>query len=137
MLIASERRKSSALTSCVGPLTSGIGDSSPRSFTMREAGEERDPSVVRASAYQHAFENAKSHRSFFVTESGLMGFGPASLEIHDKLVILFGSNWPVLIYEKDEHYSVVGTCYVQGIMDGEVVRKFEEEGRPTETFILE
>lgn len=108
----------------------------PPFHSIRGASEGRDPSVVRASAYQHAFETAKSYRRFFVTDSGLMGLGPRSLEIHDRLVILFGSNWPVLIYQQDDYYSVIGTCYVHGIMDGEVVRKFEGEGRPTETFVL-
>ncbi|EKJ74980.1 hypothetical protein NXS19_008494 [Fusarium pseudograminearum] len=63
---------------------------------------------------------------FFVTTSGLFGLCPWGSKEGDAIVLLDGGNVPYLLRpvekEGDElRYELVGECFVQGIMHGEVV----------------
>ena len=76
-------------------------------------------------------------RKFFITENGFFGVGPAATEIGDAVHILLGADVPFLLrqknmcgrYELDGSWSLVGECYVQGLMVGEAVRAV---GKPSE-----
>jgi hypothetical protein len=76
-------------------------------------------------------------RKFFITENGFFGVGPAATEIGDAVHILLGADVPFLLrqknmcgrYEPDGSWSLVGECYVQGLMVGEAVRAV---GKPSE-----
>jgi len=61
-----------------------------------------------------------------------MGVGPPGLAVDDELCFMPGATMPLAIRhaqtpgEKDEfygemHYSLMGACYVYGVMHGEVV----------------
>ncbi|KAH7380692.1 heterokaryon incompatibility protein-domain-containing protein [Pyrenochaeta sp. MPI-SDFR-AT-0127] len=64
---------------------------------------------------------------FFITNSGYLGRGPAVAQPNDKLCVLLGYNYPVLLRPTDpngrlvEKYRVVGPTYVHGLMEGQAI----------------
>jgi hypothetical protein len=50
---------------------------------------------------------------------GLYGDG-ANARLNDQIVILSGSQLPFVIRPTNGHYTLIRTCYVHGIIDGEV-----------------
>lgn len=75
-------------------------------------------------------------RSIFITKKGMLGLGPEVVQVEDVVAVLFGSGLPILLRPKGEQYQVFGACYVHGIMEGQVVREWEESGEPRKEFIL-
>ncbi|KAI1085067.1 heterokaryon incompatibility protein-domain-containing protein [Whalleya microplaca] len=73
---------------------------------------------------------------FFLTDQGLMGIGPPGMEIGDKAYVLRGSGLPYILRDVDDEkpkqdgchhlarlcFSLVGSSYIHGIMDGEVLK---------------
>jgi len=73
--------------------------------------------------FQSDLVSTCSWRRFFITTGGYMGVGPPSMRVDDQIVVLFGSCVPFVVRKEssnDSCYSVVGECYVHGIMDGEL-----------------
>lgn len=81
----------------------------------------------------------------FVTEGGYMGLGPAYInEDTDKsnktwdsagwlLAIVAGCSAPLLLRERDDNtYELIGTCFVQGWMDGEWIGTIMDADDPME-----
>jgi hypothetical protein len=64
--------------------------------------------------------------SFFKTIQGHIGLGLDCLWIGDIVCILFGAGVPFILRPEDDHYLLVGECYVHGIMDGEAIKKWRE-----------
>ena len=60
-------------------------------------------------------------RTFFTTEMGYMGLGPAQLTIGDHICVFYGGNIPVVLRQDEEEFVLLGQAYVHGIMDGEVM----------------
>jgi hypothetical protein len=75
-------------------------------------------------------------RRFFVSKEGYMGLGPQELEEGDVICVLAGCNVPVLLRKENDHYVLVGECFVWGLTDGEAV-KDGTEGVDWETICLE
>lgn len=92
---------------------------------------------ARIWGYDLAVYNALRNRRFFITTGGSMGVGPRTMQAQDTIAVLHGCRWPVVLRQTDCHYKIIGTCYVHGIMDGEVVQKKEEEGEEAEVIIIE
>lgn len=71
---------------------------------------------------------------FCVTEKGYMGLCPNSTSVGDVVYILHGLNTPYVMRRKpgrdDEHFRLVGQCYIHGIMDGEALTlpRYEPRG---------
>ena len=64
-------------------------------------------------------------------KSLLHGLGPSRAREGDLLCILFGCSVPVILRKHSdrvigEFYSLVGECYIYGIMDGEIVSAMKE-----------
>ncbi|KAJ3578883.1 hypothetical protein NPX13_g1688 [Xylaria arbuscula] len=78
--------------------------------------------------YAEAAGNASHGRCFFITKSGLFGLGPRIIEEEDSVVILLGSDVPFIIREKEKcgdnfgGFSLIGECYVHGLMTGDAIR---------------
>ncbi|KAJ4202067.1 hypothetical protein NW759_015455 [Fusarium solani] len=54
------------------------------------------------------------------TTSGYLGLAPRGTAVDDRLCVLKGSDVPVLLRRTDlGSYTVVGTAFVEGLMDGE------------------
>ena len=74
--------------------------------------------------FENLIGNLSVGQQFFLTETGYMGMG--NPEPGDQVFVLKGGDVPFILrsgVEKgSEYYSIVGDCYVHGIMDGEVAR---------------
>jgi hypothetical protein len=83
----------------------------------------------KITAIDHAVRSATMHRRFFITVDGFIGLGPTSAEIGDEVYILVGGSTPFLLRPKNAQssnddprcFSLLGDCYVHGIMDGEAM----------------
>ena len=68
--------------------------------------------------------------SFFLTEIGLiggyLGLAPEEVQENDVISIFCGCNFPVVLRPCGDNYLLIGECYVDGIMDGEVVQAKEQ-----------
>jgi hypothetical protein len=61
-------------------------------------------------------------RVLFFTENGFLGLGPSSMRVGDRIYILQGGKVPYVLRTQDSGASsLVGECYVHGIMMGEAV----------------
>ena len=77
-------------------------------------------------------------RSFFTTREGRIGLGPGSMMSGDLVIVVIGGSIPYTLRNasKATRYHILGGCYIEGLMDGEVfeLRDFEKAGY--ETFML-
>jgi hypothetical protein len=79
---------------------------------------------------------------FLKADDGSTGFCPAGSQVGDLLVVLYGGSVPYVLRKSgmgsasSTYYKFVGECYVDGKMDGSVVREQQENGSTTEKFIL-
>jgi len=74
---------------------------------------------MRFQAYMDNCDN----RVVFRTSTGYLGFGPSVMEIGDTLCILLGARVPFVLRKVEDHYILIGGCYVQGLMKGEVTKE--------------
>jgi hypothetical protein len=82
-------------------------------------------------------------RRFFITKEGYLGLGPRNMQVGDEIHIVAGGNCP-LVLRKAPHersiqspnptYTLLGDCYLHGVMDGEAAENFE--GRATKIDII-
>ena len=62
---------------------------------------------------------------FFVTKNKGIGFGAAALDEGDDIFILFGGNVPYVLRRAHDGFLFVGEAYVQGVMDGEAIERWQ------------
>ncbi|RGP71260.1 Heterokaryon incompatibility protein [Fusarium longipes] len=69
-----------------------------------------------------AFTRMTKSRRFAATDIGLVGYVPMRAKKGDLVCILYGSEVPFVIRKKGQgKYSLVGECYMHGIMKGEAL----------------
>ncbi|SCV57500.1 uncharacterized protein FFB14_15174 [Fusarium fujikuroi] len=69
-----------------------------------------------------AFTNLMQSRRFAATDIGLIGYVPMRAKKGDLVCILYGSDVPFVVKKEAEgKYSLVGECYMHGIMEGEAL----------------
>jgi hypothetical protein len=85
-------------------------------------------------------------RRFFVTQSGAFGLGPSDTQVTDEVFIIQGGRQPLVLRESaitfippgaDEAqicHTLVGDCYIHGIMDGEAAQGLKTH--PKDVFIV-
>ena len=102
-----------------------------------------DPSFRRV---HFAVPSATMNRRFFTTKKGFIGNGPAGIQYGDDVYIIYGAN-PLFALRRDERtfmippdsapqpfHTLVGGCYLQGIMGGEAV--IDSEKRKTQVYLI-
>ncbi|KAK0624066.1 hypothetical protein B0T14DRAFT_517485 [Immersiella caudata] len=74
-------------------------------------------------AYAQRIYNACAHRRLLVTKRGYIGLAPWNAETGDVVAVLHGGETPFLLRPAEEPgvYSLVGECFVYGIMGGEAL----------------
>jgi hypothetical protein len=60
-------------------------------------------------------------RMFFRTEDGLMGIGPPGTKFGDEVCVLMGYPAPFILRKIENHYILLGECFVLNLMQGEHV----------------
>ena len=65
-----------------------------------------------------------------------IGLVPHQTREGDIIAVLFGSALPFLLRPQGAEYSFIGTCYVEGIMNGELVKELDADDAKLETFRL-
>lgn len=59
--------------------------------------------------------------TFVLTTSGYMGLAPKWTQVGDIICVLPGCCVPMVLRPVEHYYSLVGECYVLGLMDGEML----------------
>jgi len=62
-----------------------------------------------------------SGRRLITTRGGYLGLVPEEVEVDDVIAILYGCNFPVVLHPCGDFHSLVGECYVDGMMEGEKI----------------
>ena len=78
-------------------------------------------SIRRAAAFARQADMVCHNRRLFLTASGHLGLGPEALRADDVVCVLGGAVMPYILRRGVGYFRLVGECYVDGIMDGEVV----------------
>jgi hypothetical protein len=86
--------------------------------------------------FHEVFVQACVDKRFFVTKNGLMGVGPDAMKEGDIIGILFGGRVPYVLRPVDDGFRFLGECYVSGLMNGEAVETWKEEGSKKYIFEL-
>jgi len=73
------------------------------------------------------------HRRLFFTSSGLLGLGPAGMMSGDVVVVLLGGKVPFVLRQvggegEGAQWRLIGECYVDGVMYGEMVEERDGDG---------
>ena len=93
--------------------------------SLAETTDESAYDNVSTAERQHLFEQELNHgnrwRRVFRTQLGVMGFGRSGVEEGDVVAVIPGCSWPCILREQDEHYLLVGNCYMKGVMRGVVM----------------
>jgi hypothetical protein len=65
-----------------------------------------------------------TERKFFITKDGRFGLGPSLLQDGDICCVLMGCRMPLIIRPTStpSHFKLVGSSYIDGVMNGEVVK---------------
>lgn len=63
--------------------------------------------------------DATIQRLLFFTEKGYMGLAPYTAQPSDKVCLLNGAQFPIILRRKEDYWTVIGESYIHGIMDGE------------------
>lgn len=61
------------------------------------------------------------NRVLFICSKGYLGMGPPGLLSSDMIYILLGCSVPMVLRKVDDHFLLVGECYVHSLMDGEAM----------------
>jgi len=75
-------------------------------------------------------------RSFFVTKRGYMGLGPSNIQKGDQVCIILGCPLPTVIRDEGESSTVLGSAYVYGMMQGEMMQEKKTGKFNLNTFIF-
>lgn len=65
-------------------------------------------------------------KRFLLTPNGTMGQAPKASKLGDEIWILFRCPTPMLLRPENDHYIVVGSVYLDGHMQGEMMRGWPE-----------
>ena len=72
--------------------------------------------------FEGAYMAVSQGRRFFTTLGGYMGVGPPGMQPGDSVCVFLGGNVPWVVRQEGSEYTLVGECYVHGIMDGEIMQ---------------
>lgn len=96
-------------------------------WKQSEASKLTEPTRM-AIQYMSAAWRACLHRRFFVTSTGRIGIGPGGLKDGDIITVLKGSRAPYALRRlSEDRFSLIGECYVYGMMEGQIVRQRRAE----------
>lgn len=111
---------------------------------MRRRGKlsKDEPAVVEESGSHRNYymditgpHPASFHRRLVVTEKGHLGLAPEHVQTGDLVIIMMGSQVPLVLREVQQHYVFVGDAFIDGVMDGEAWA--ERDGNEKRVFTIQ
>jgi hypothetical protein len=75
-------------------------------------------------------------KQFFHTEDGYLGIVPDIVHTNDIVCALKGCRFPVILRQVESHFVLVGTCLIQGLMDGKLRKALEENDGAIQEFMI-
>ena len=89
---------------------------------MRDDSKAVERLIRKSQFYMQDFDPQTQGKRFCVTRDGYMCLIPARAAKGDEICVFLGGSVPFVIRERDNgNYSLVGECYVHGLMDGEAL----------------
>jgi hypothetical protein len=84
---------------------------------------------ISAWRYQRQLTFSTEGQRFFLTQAGYMGLGKP--KVGDEIYVLFGGNVPFVLrpVANTTYFSLIGDCYLHGIMDGEAMTDLKRRTR--------
>lgn len=80
-------------------------------------------------AYDFAARSACRGRRLVVTSRGFVGLCPRNTQEGDRICVLRGAKAPFVLRKNQDHFTMVGECYVDGIMYGNsLASTFDKNG---------
>jgi hypothetical protein len=67
-------------------------------------------------------------RRLVTTSTGYLGLAPEEAHNGDKVGVLYGCNFPVVLRPAGDSFQYIGECYIDGLMDGEAIDAQERGG---------
>lgn len=111
-----------------------IKDPSDQDFLRRAYDEvdetlKQEASLMPQNTLPAGIEKYALGRKFFITKKGYFGLGPQKSEPGDRVAVPLGSGVPFVLRKcvsatGKRAWKIVGECYVHGIMQGEVIQKW-------------
>jgi hypothetical protein len=94
----------------------------------------------KAKQMQTAAHDSSFGRRFFITKNSYFGMGPRNMQQGDEIHVAAGGNCPLVLRpvnnpqspSTNPRYTLVGDCYLHGIMDGEAANNFEKRATMVE-----
>jgi len=90
------------------------------------------------SEMQNDVQRGVRGRHFFITRTGYVGFASGNVEISDEIYVFCGGRIPFVLRRQTNqskpYFSLQGSGYVEGIMSGEVMERYEQ--RKEEVFLV-
>ncbi|KAJ8106168.1 hypothetical protein OPT61_g9720 [Boeremia exigua] len=90
-----------------------------KGFGRPQEGDWED-GIDDSTRYAYVAEEVCRDRTFFVTEAGRLGLGPAHISPGDCIHLIHGLKTPFVLHRGLGTYALRGECYVHGLMDGNV-----------------
>jgi hypothetical protein len=109
--------------------------SSSRINNMDDVNNDRDT----LEEWDFLVKNQVSDRTLFFADSGsskFIGKGWNTMKKGDIVCIIFGCDVPLVVRQANDHFVLVGDCYVEGNMNGEAMDLLELGKVKEETFSL-
>ena len=75
-------------------------------------------------------------RRLLISRNGLLGLAPYLAMLGDKIVVFSTCDMPLVLRPKGDHFEVIGGCFVEGLMKGEVAKGIESGQFQLETITL-
>ncbi|KAI0852757.1 heterokaryon incompatibility protein-domain-containing protein [Daldinia vernicosa] len=101
-----------------------------------DLGSDSSARIKKAVNYKHMVAECQGrmvhNRRAFRTSNRFIGFGPEIMEPGDKVVVIAGADVPFVLRPCGTSFSLIGECYVEGLMQGELFQQYPEFERGEE-----
>jgi hypothetical protein len=114
----------------------GIDEAAPGSVKVHKSGifdcawdfDDEEESTLRRKSwpFELALQEAHKGRRFCATAEGHICTAPYNTERGDVVVILEDFKMPFVLRKSSDDWTIVGDCYVHGIMDGGLIVPLKE-----------
>ena len=82
--------------------------------------------IGKPNSFSKMWQQSGLHKRFFITDNGYMGMGPAGMREGDITAVFTGGSVPFILRPFKDGFHIIGSCYIHGIMNGELILNLEE-----------